>query len=112
MTKNSAFYKMAITNDFGQAYSNIGSKRLIEYKPVVNVGELTIYKHKSKDIYYCTTHASGACPRYTAAERDLKLFNNNFAWLRITYYLSNTICFESPICEVLLDKYFREGNKK
>lgn len=112
MTKNSAFYKMAISNDFGQAYSNIGSKRLIEYKPIVNVGELTIYKHKSKDTYYCTTHASGACPRYTAAERDLKLFNNNFVWLRISYYLSNTICFESPICEVLLDKYFHEGSKK
>ena len=75
------------------------------------MGELEIYKHKSKEKYYVTTHKSGNCPVYESTERGIQMFNAHFAWFRLAYYYTDIVLFESPICEVLLDKYFREGAK-
>ena len=111
LTKDKLYSAMALNNDFRQEYSQIKPQNIIEYKPICVMGELEIYKHKSKEKYYVTTHKSGNCPVYESTERGIQMFNAHFAWFRVAYYYTDIVLFESPICEVLLDKYFREGAK-
>lgn len=111
LTKDKLYSAMALNNDFRQEYSQIKPQNIIEYKPVCVMGELEIYKHKSKEKYYVTTHRSGSCPVYESTERGIQMFNAHFAWFRLAYYYTDIVVFESPICEILLDKYFKEGAK-
>lgn len=105
---NSAFNEMALENVFTdqESVSRIESKQLCEYKIILRAGEIAIYKHKSRNEYYVTTHISGT-PRdsYTSSDTDLMRFRRkyNFIWLE---YLKNHIIFEEYILEILFNKYF------
>ena len=60
LTEGSEFSKMALKNDFiYNPTDNIKSMPLREFRPVVTVGEITIYKHKSKRLYYVSEHRIG-----------------------------------------------------
>ena len=50
------------------------SRPLREYRPIVTVGELTVYEHKSRREYYVTGHRSGNPPRYGTGPMDLDRF--------------------------------------
>lgn len=115
MKKNTALYKvggndeynkMALGNVFlDSQYFKAKPKPLKEYRPIVHVGELTIYKHKSNGRYYASTHTAGACPEYKPSEISLVRFKRDFAYVWLAY-LRNKIDFEEYLCEVLLTKYF------
>lgn len=105
LTSGSEFADMAINNEFAQ---NVPSKirhiPLAECKPIVTVGEITIYRHKSTRTLYVSTHKSGACPEYGKDDTSLKRFIRAFGWIW-QYYLDNKIYFEEYACEILLTKY-------
>lgn len=106
LTGDSDFSKMALENEFSSnEFGMIKSRNLTQYNPVVKVGELTIYSHKSKQIYYVTTHHSGSCPVFTSGSVDIERFVRSFSWLRESYMM-NHIEFEEYICQVLFEKYF------
>lgn len=66
MNPESEHSKIALENEFEDMdYSNVKSLSLIEFNPYVTIGELTIYKHKSKKLYYVSFHRSGSCPSFT-----------------------------------------------
>lgn len=104
---DSDFSRMALSNSFTgeNERGNIGSKPLREYKPVVAIGEICIYRHKSADIYFCSTHVSGSPPTFGVGETEKTRFRRIYSWLWIAY-LDNKIDFEERICEILLTKYF------
>ena len=55
-----AFSEMALDNDFiYNDASDIKSQSLHEYKLICTVGEISIYKHKSKRNYYISEHRTG-----------------------------------------------------
>lgn len=74
MQENNAVYKlggndgyndMALNNKFADMdYTGVRSMPLKEYNPLVTIGELTIYTHKSNGTYYVSFHRSGSCPCY------------------------------------------------
>lgn len=101
------FTNMALSNDFigERERGNINSKKLDEYKPVVAVGELCIYAHKSRDIYYVSNHVSGSPLRFGIGPAEKMRFCRMYGWLWVAY-LDNKVAFESRICEILLQKYF------
>lgn len=102
---DSEFYKMAIENRYRDLDDSAPvSRNLKEYVPLVRVGEITLYKHKSARKYYCCTHASGACPVYGTSEIQRDRLMKKFSWLP-SMYLDNKIEFESYICEALFNKY-------
>ena len=107
LTGNTSFARMALSNDFAgeDERGKIGSKPLKEYRPVVAIGEVCIYQHKSADIYFCSTHISGSPPMYGAGETERARFRRVYSWLWLAY-LDNKIEFEERICEILLTKYF------
>lgn len=101
------FSSMALSNDFSgeNERGRITSKKLQEYKPIVAVGELCIYAHKSQDLYYVSTHVSGSPLTFGIGATEKIRFCRMYQWLWLAY-LSNKVDFESRICEILLQKYF------
>lgn len=107
LTKGSEFEKMSIENDFAERdYTNIVARPLAEYKPIVAVGEICIYSHKSNGKFYVSTHVTGSPPRYSSGENDLKRFQMVYFWLW-SEYMHNNVEFEEILCEILLTKYYK-----
>ena len=105
VNKNSEFYKMAIKNEFKDLdEAEPVSRNLKEYVPVVRIGEITLYKHKTRRAYYCSTHHQGSCPTYRNSDIDRQRCLNKFNWIP-EQYLTNSIEFESYLCEALFNKY-------
>lgn len=106
-TGDTEFTKMALTNDFSgeEERGVIGSKPLKEFRPVIAVGELCIYRHKSNDLYFCSTHISGSPPRFGVGDTERARLRRSYSWLWAAY-LDNKMEFEERICEILLTKYF------
>lgn len=106
-TKNDAFSKMAISGEFERVSNSvIKAQPISEYTPLVTVGELTIYKHKSsRNRYYCTTHRSGSPAHFGATEIELQRFGRACRWSWQAYY-RNEIIFEDQTCEIILTIYF------
>ena len=97
---------MAIKNAFiNEERGRIETRPIKEYKPVVAIGEITVYKHKSKREYYVTGFRSGSPKMYGVGEKDRARFRKDY-WYLWQAYMKNIIVFEEYIIEILFDKYF------
>lgn len=106
LNRDSDFNNMAINNNFGfEDLPVIRSHNLKEYKPVVNVGELAIYEHKSNGRYYVTSHFSGTVPAYSSSMTDIKRFKLYYHYLW-SLYMAQMMDFEEYINLVLFERYF------
>lgn len=104
---NSSFADMALRNDFcGENERGvIGSRPIQEYRPIVEIGEICIYRHKNRDLYFCSSHVTGSPQKFGIGETERARFRRLYSWLWVAY-LDNKIEFEERICEILLTKYF------
>ena len=100
---NNDFIMMALDNAFRTDETRIKSEPLKEYIHIVSVGEIGIYKHKSKRKYYVSATICKD-PYYDAFGIGLKMFQQDYYMLRIYYMVNKTVTFESFECELL----FRE----
>lgn len=82
------------------------SANLKEYKPIVTVGEITVYRHKSKPEKYISMHGQGSRPIYTTSENDIQRFRVLYRPL-LSDYIARKIYCESPACEIIFCQYFR-----
>lgn len=106
LTEGTEFKEMAISNEFaGEERGRIGSRPLGEYTAKVRVGEIVVYKHKSRREFYVSSHLSGNCPTYGTGHVSLMRFRKEYLWLW-REYLCNNILFESYLCEILFQRYF------
>lgn len=107
LTGNTQFSRMSLSNEFiGEAErGNIGSKPVKEYKPLVCIGELCVYKHKSRDEFYISTMVSGNPPRYGVGDTERARFRGRYMFLW-SAHLNRRVYFEERICEILLTRYF------
>lgn len=99
------FAEMALDNVFQDIGDNIAPQPLSEYRLVVTIGEVSIYKHKSGDRFYCTQHRSGGGPKYTASDTDRRRFIRAYSHLWRAY-MQNRVYFENSTCEILFKRYF------
>lgn len=105
LTEGSDFARMSLGNEFTKDVpSRTESRPLGEYKPIVTVGDVTIYRHKSAAEFYVSMHRRGDPAVYSDSETDLMRFRRTYGWLW-ERYLSNLIIFENYTCEILLTKY-------
>ena len=105
LTHGTAFHDMAIKNAFAGADDpDVYSVDLREYAPVVSVGELCVYKHKSTNIYYVSSHTSGAVGHYSGDGVDMKRF---FATHRLVVMaaICGRIVYESHFAKALFLRY-------
>ena len=104
--RDSSFSKMALDNEFtAEEMADIKSLSLREYRPIVTVGELNIYRHKSRNDYYITGHSSGSPSQYDSSPMELKRFRHDYYYLWLAY-LRRAVMFESYIYKVLFEKYY------
>lgn len=100
------FSQMSLGNEYSLDYcSNPGTFPLRELRPLCVVGELCIYKHKNRSVFYCSSHISGSPVRYGADNASLVRFKRDF-WGLWTAYLDTDIVFQDIMCEILFKKYF------
>ena len=106
LTGGTEFAEMALDNSFaGEERGDIRPMPLKEYRPVVVIGELCVYQHKSNGTYYVSTHVTGSPPVYGAGPVDRERFRRAYYWLYQSYLMRQVI-FETYSCEILLKKYF------
>jgi hypothetical protein len=106
LTDGSNFERMSINNDFsGEDVGRIKSKPLTEYRPVVFIGEICVYEHKSNRSYYISTHKVGSPPIYGTGDAERARFRRIYSWIW-DEYMENNIEFEEYLCEILLTKIF------
>ena len=109
LTKNTSFYNMSVQNDYvNNVPSNIKSRNLVLYIPVIQIGEICIYKHKSDLEYYITNHKSGTMPYFNTDDTSLLRVKRRYRHLVIAY-LQNKIVFENYHCEVLFTRYLLDS---
>lgn len=102
----SNFTKMALKNEFsGEEMGRINSRPIAEYKPIVAVGEICIYQHKSNRSFYISTHCAGSPPVFGMGDADRARFRRIYQWLW-DEYMENNVEFEEYLCEILLTKVF------
>lgn len=106
LTRGTDFENMAIKNQFmNEDLYNIKPQPIKEYNPLLNVGEIYIYRHKSNGSYYISEHKSGSPKRYEATPSGLRLFQRaivNTAW---PAYIKGNIYYETYIQKILFEKY-------
>lgn len=105
MTEGTLFYANSIDNNFVYNQpTQVRSSPLVEYKLMCSVGELSVYKHKSKREFYISSHKSGTAPEYGCSQKELKIFQHRYPYLRTAVY-GNLLTYENYACEVLFDRY-------
>lgn len=106
LTKGTEFFNMAIRNTFlNEERGRIETRPIKEYKPVCAIGEICIYKHKSKNEYYVTGFKSGSPKTYGTGERDRDRFRKDYVHIWRAY-MKKQVVFEAYIYEVIFDKYY------
>lgn len=107
LTEGTEYSEMALDNNFvWEDRGTIASRDLREYRSLVRVGELCIYRHKSKIEYYACLHTSGTPDTYATTDIELRRFTSSYIYLWAAY-LQNNIIFETYTCEGLFRKYFK-----
>lgn len=80
------FSRMALGNDFDRdTYEHVQSMKLDQYRPFVTVGDITVYIHKTDDLFYVVPGRKAEC-RYTLLKNDLAAFRRDYQFLRIAVY--------------------------
>lgn len=105
LTSGNEFEQMALNNDFVEReYNNVKSLKISELRPIVTVGELTLYNHKVSGMLYASTHSSGSVPVYGTSEQEIIRFRRAYPWI-FKMLLDGKIIFEEFLCNALLTKY-------
>lgn len=103
----SDFGKMALQNSFrSDTGSKHGSRNISEYIPLISVGYITIYEHKSDGTFYVTDIESGTPETYLPNKTDLARFKSQNIWLW-REYMTGSIVFRSLEIEIQFQNYFK-----
>lgn len=106
LTEGSEFANMALDNDFNVDRQHIRPRPLSEFVPVCSVGELCIYRHKSENRLYASTHLAGVFnKRYSLTDAD-RLYYQRMYRTHWDLYISGMIDFEDVLSEKMFVKYW------
>lgn len=101
-----SYADMALSNDFVyNNVDNIKSMALKEFKLLCTVGEISIYKHKSKRLFYVSEHRTGTAPVYKSDEVNLQRYRKNHGVALYSAYMRNNIICESLLTKSLFELY-------
>lgn len=86
LANDQEFLDMALGNDFSaSSYERVQSMPIDEFRPLVSIGEITVYMHKSDDVFYIVPGIK-AQDRYTTLKNDLSAFQRDFVFLKIAVF--------------------------
>lgn len=100
---NSEFYKMSIENSYGGENYNIANRKLIEYKPIVNYGDIGIYIHKSNHKGYVSFTKNNNVQSFSTSSIDKIRFKKSYSILWEAF-IRNKMEFESAAAAAMFVK--------
>lgn len=101
-----SYADMALSNKFSyNPTDNIKSQPIKEYRPLVSVGEITIYRHKSGRKYYVSEHKTGNPPSFNTDEVDIKRFVKAHGRRLYLAHMHGSVLFEDMLCKSLFELY-------
>lgn len=106
--KNNKFSEMAIGNEFDiDTAVNINDNvQIVQYKPLVTLGEITIYRHKSKSEYYMSYHRSGNPVVYPLTAMSIAQYKRKYSYINMAL-LKDKVIFEDYTAYVLYMGYMQ-----
>ena len=78
----------------------------MEYRPLVSVGEINIYQHKSNGMYYVSSVRNKSVTRFDATDTQLEMFRMRYPVLYDAFYAMR-VEFESNIQQLLFMAYLK-----
>ena len=101
-----SYSDMALSNDFiYNSTDNIKAQALKEYKLLCTVGEISIYRHKSKREYYVSEHRTGTAPQYKSDEVGIMRYRRKYGIVMAPAYVNNRVQFENILTKSLFELY-------
>ena len=86
LANDEEFLGMALGNEFSaSSYEHVQSMPIEQYRPLVSIGNITVYMHKAEDVFYVVPGIK-AEDRYTTLKNDLAAFQRDFQFLKIAVY--------------------------
>ena len=105
LTAGSGFADMAIKNAFAGADDpDVYSVNLNEYKPIVQISELCVYRHKFSSAYYVSSHVSGSVPKFSGDGVDMKRFFATHKSILMAA-ITSSITYETHLAKALFLRY-------
>ena len=99
------FLDMALGNDFSaSSYERVESKPIEQFRPLVSIGEITVYMHKSEDSFYIVPGIK-AEERYTMLKNDLVAFKRDYNFLRLAVY-DRAVYYSDAACKIEFERIF------
>lgn len=107
---NAKLKEINLQNNFADYQTkDVKSCKLIEYKPLVKIGEITIYMHKSitrsKGAYYVSFHTMTNNNAYGTTDIEIKRFQRKYMHIWRAY-MRELIYFESFMAQQLFISFF------
>lgn len=103
VAQDQEFLDMALGNDFSAStYEHVESRSLDQYRPLVSIGKLTVYMHKTEDLFYVVPGVK-AEERYTTLKNDFAAFKRDFQFLRIAIY-DREVYYSSAAVKVAFER--------
>lgn len=95
-TTDNSFVQMALDNKFSHNdFSDIARRDLSQFRAVAHIGNVSIFKHKSKtELYVCSLIPQFEAPLYNDTEFYRNKFSKEFPSVR-AYYMRGKIVFQS-----------------
>lgn len=103
----SEYSEMAVGNRFSEDTEapDIRSRPIAEYRPLITVGEITIYQHKSNGHYYVNSRRAQAPVTFGCSSEELEKFSKRYGRI-YSAFLSDGVYFEDFGSKTAFIHYF------
>ena len=97
ISNNDDFSSMALSNEFSKAnYENVERRDLKQYRPLVSIGGMTVYEHKSERQYYVVDGVKCEVS-YTLYPNSIKAFMRKYWYIKEAMLLEKIKYTSAPV---------------
>lgn len=108
VSQNEDFTTMAINNNFSAAnYEGVAAEDIKQYRPLVSIGNVTVYKHKSQGLYYVVSGIKAA-EQYTLLPNSRKAYLQKYLYL-YDRMINGRLTFASAPAKIAFERVYRNG---
>lgn len=106
VSNNEDFSNMALSNEFSRAnYENVVRRDLKQYRPLVSIGGMTVYEHKSERQFYIVDGVKCEVS-YTLYPNSIKAFMRKFWYIKEAMLLEKVKYSSAPV-KIAFEKIWR-----
>ena len=106
MDTGGLYTAMSLNNEYEDYDTSlVKSEPLREFRPLVKIGAVCVYEHKSERRFYVTFHEAGTFPHFSMTSVEKERFVRKYIYLWENY-LNERISFESFLIKKIFEQLF------